>query len=60
MPDTYIEEAMFSRTNVVVYTTNGYQIRCCIVHEADNYIVVLSSGKKKMIYKHAISTIEPA
>lgn len=59
MPDTYIEEAMFARTNVVVYTINGYQIRGVIVHNDDDYIVVLSSGKNKMLFKHAISTIEP-
>lgn len=59
MPDTYIEEVMYARTNIVVYTINGYQIRGCVVNNDEDYIVVLSSGKKKMIYKHAISTIEP-
>ena len=60
MPDTYVEEAMFRGVQVTVFTTNGYQLRGVITHDDLEYIVLLSNGKKKMIYKHAISTIEPA
>ena len=60
MPDTYVEEAMFRGAQVTVFTTNGYQLRGIITHDDLEYIVLLSNGKKKMIYKHAISTIEPA
>lgn len=59
MADTYIEEAMYGRATVTVYTINGYQLRGTIFSDCDEYIVLLSNGKKKMIYKHAISTIEP-
>lgn len=60
MPDTYVEEAMFRGSQVTVFTTNGYQLRGVILHDSLEYIVLLSNGKNKMIYKHAISTIEPA
>lgn len=60
MPDNYIEEAVATRANAVVYTMNGFQMRGTIVADCENYIVILSNGKKKMVYKHAISTIEPA
>ena len=59
MPDTYIEEVMKGRVSVTVYTVNGYQLKGTIFSECDNYIVLLSNGKKKLVYKHAISTIEP-
>ena len=60
MVDTYIREAMVRRVSVTVYTINGYQIKGTIFDDCDSYIVLLSNGKKKMIYKHAISTIEPS
>lgn len=60
MPNTYIEECINARANVTVYTMNGFQIRGCIIADADTYIIVKSNGKKKMVYKHAVSTIEPA
>ena len=59
MPDTYIEEVMKGRVSVTVYTVNGYQLKGAIFAECDNYIVMLSNGNKKLVYKHAISTIEP-
>lgn len=59
MPDTYIEQCINSRVNVKIYTTNGAQIDGCIMHDFMDYIVVKSGGKQKMVYKHAISTIEP-
>lgn len=58
MIDSYIAECISAHANVVVYTMNGFQMRGCIVAEFSEYIVLKSSGKKKMIYKHAISTIE--
>ena len=59
MPDTYIDEIIDCRRNVTVFIMNGFRISGVVVHNCDDYIVVLSKGAKKMIYKHAISTIEP-
>lgn len=60
MPDSYIDECVFAGHCVTIYTVNGYQIKGKILHNLDDSIVVISSGKNKLVYKHAISTIEPA
>lgn len=60
MPDSFIEECVINRNNVNIITVNGYQMVCKILHEENDYIVVLNANKKKLIFKHAISTIEPA
>ena len=59
MPDTYIDEIVACRRNVTVYVLNGFRMSGVVVHNSCDYIVLLSDGVKKMVYKHAISTIEP-
>lgn len=45
--------------NVMIFLTNGFQMRGTI-RGFDNFVVILESdGKQQMIYKHAISTIVP-
>ena len=60
MPDNYIDECVSAGHCVTIYTVNGYQIKGKILHDSEDSIVIFSNGKKKLIYKHAISTIEPA
>ena len=60
MENGYIETCIINQTAVNIITMNGYQMVCKILKEDLDYIVVLCGGKKKMVYKHAISTIEPA
>ena len=60
MKDGYIETCIINRNAVNVITMNGYQMVCKILEEEADYIVVLCNGKKKLVFKHAISTIEPA
>lgn len=44
---------------VIIYTMNGYQIKGTIIEFSDTVIVVLTeTGKKQMVYKHGISTID--
>lgn len=59
MPDTYIEECVHAKTPVVIITTNGFHMVGVIVYDDEEYIVVKSSGTKRLIFKHAISTIYP-
>lgn len=59
MIDSFIDECINARKEVAVYITNGFKISGIIVHDFTDYIVIKSCGKKKMVYKHAISTIEP-
>ena len=60
MKDGYIETCIINRNAVNVITMNGYQMVCKILEEEEEYIVVLCNDKKKLVFKHAISTIEPA
>ena len=59
MTDTYIEEAINSRKPVAVFVLNGFQIRGCVLADNGDSIVINSGGKNKLVFKHAISTIEP-
>ena len=44
---------------VTVYLTNGFQLKGKVVG-FDNFTVILNNNNNnKLIYKHAISTIEP-
>lgn len=60
MKDGYIETCIINRNAVNVITMNGFQMVCKILEEEADHIVVLCNGKKKLVFKHAISTIEPA
>lgn len=60
MPDTYIEECCINRHVVKVITINGFQMVGKIIDHNDDSIVLLCGNVKKMVFKHAISTIEPA
>lgn len=60
MDSGYIETCIINQNVVNIITMNGYQMLCKIIAEETDFIVVLSNDKKKLIFKHAISTIEPA
>lgn len=59
MIDSYIDEVINARKDVCIITINGFQMRGRIVHDFADHVILLSDGKKRMIYKHAISTIYP-
>lgn len=45
--------------SVTIYLTNGFQMNGEVIG-FDNFTIILKKqGKEQMIYKHAISTIEP-
>lgn len=60
LQDLFLNSARKNKIGVVVYLTNGFQLKGN-VKGFDNFTVILDSdGKQMMIYKHAISTISPA
>ncbi len=60
LQDIFLNGARKNRIPVVIYLTNGFQIRGN-VRGFDSFTVVLEcDGKQMLIYKHAISTITPA
>lgn len=58
MANKFISECIDCRSLVVVYTMNGFQMRGKIIDECDSYIIISCGNSMKMVYKHAISTIE--
>ena len=59
LQDIFLNGARKNRIPVIVYLTNGFQIRGS-VKGFDSFTVVLDcDGKQMLIYKHAISTITP-
>lgn len=60
LQDIFLNGARKNRIPVIIYLTNGFQLKG-FVKGFDSFTVVIDSeGKQMMIYKHAISTITPA
>jgi len=60
LQELFLNQVRRMRTPVTVFLVNGFQIRG-LVTGFDNFTVILDSdGKQQLIYKHAISTIQPA
>lgn len=60
LQDLFLNNARRNKILVIIYLTNGFQLKG-YVKGFDNFTVILDSeGKQMMIYKHAISTISPA
>lgn len=60
MRDGYIETCIINQNIVNIITLNGYQMLAKILVEEEDHIVILCGGEKKLVFKHAISTIGPA
>ena len=59
LQEIFLNQVRRNKTAVTVFLVNGFQIRGTVTG-FDNFTVVLDSeGRQQMIYKHAISTIQP-
>lgn len=58
--DTFLNQARKDHTPLTVFLMNGFQMRGVITGFDAFVILLLSDGKQQMIYKHAVSTIQPA
>ncbi|MCR1950049.1 RNA chaperone Hfq [Clostridium sp. DSM 100503] len=60
LQDIFLNGARKNKISVIVYLTNGFQLKG-YVKGFDSFTVVLDSdGKQMLVYKHAITTITPA
>ena len=59
LQDTILKELTNERIPVTLYMNNGFQIRGIITAYDDSVIVVVTDGKQRVFYKHAISSIAP-
>ena len=55
----YLAKAKKQHTPMIIYTMNGFQVKCRIIDYDRFTILVDSDGVEKMLYKHAVSTIQP-
>ena len=60
LQDLFLNQVRKERIVVNVYLANGFQYRG-IVKGFDNFVVLIESeGKQSLVYKHAISSINPS
>ena len=60
LQDIFLNNARKNRIQVVIYLTNGFQLKG-FVKGFDSFTVVLDQdGKQMLVYKHAITTVTPA
>lgn len=60
LQDRFLNQARKDRVPVTLFLMNGFQLRGSIVSFDQFAVLVLSDGRQNLIYKHAISTIQPA
>ncbi|MFW5962521.1 MAG: RNA chaperone Hfq [bacterium] len=58
--DAFLQDLQKNKTKITIFLMNGKPING-IIQSFDNFVVfVKSNNKVSMVYKHAISTIQPA
>ena len=60
LQDRFLNQARKDRTMVTLFLMNGFQLRGTIISFDQFAVLVQSDGRQNLIYKHAISTIQPA
>jgi len=59
LQDRFLNQARKDRTMLTLFLMNGFQLRGTIISFDQFAVLVLSEGRQNLIYKHAISTIQP-
>ena len=60
LQDRFLNQARKDRTMLTLFLMNGFQLRGTILSFDQFAVLVCSDGKQNLIYKHDISTIQPA
>ena len=60
LQDKFLNQTRRDRTPVTIFLMNGFQMRGYILSFDQFAVLILSDGRQNLIYKHAISTIQPA
>ena len=59
LQDLFLNQVRKEKVTVNIYLTNGFQYRG-LVKGFDNFVVLVETeGKQALVYKHAISSINP-
>ena len=59
LQDRFVNQARRDKTPLTLFLINGFQLRGTILSFDQFAVLLLSEGKQNLIYKHAISTIQP-
>ncbi len=60
LQDNFLNEARRKNIPITIYLVNGFQMRGTVQGFDSFTVALLSEGRQQLIYKHAISTIQPA
>lgn len=60
LDESLIQKAIARKLTVIIFTKNGFQMRCVIEAQDDRCLAInlVDSGKFSLVYKDAISTIQ--
>ena len=59
LQDKFLNQTRRDRTPLTIFFMNGFQMRGYILSFDQFAVLMLSEGRQNLIYKHAISTIQP-
>jgi len=60
LQDLFLNQVRKENLPVTIFLVNGYQLKG-IVKSFDNFTIAMmdSEGRQQLVYKHAVSTIQP-
>jgi host factor-I protein len=59
LQDAFLNQVRKDKILVTIFLVNGFQIKG-LVKGFDNFTVIVEvDGRQKLVYKHAMSTVEP-
>lgn len=58
LQDKFLNQLRKEKIPVIMYLTNGVRLKG-MIKGFDNFVVLLKDTAQQLIYKHAISTIQP-
>jgi len=61
LQDTFLNQVRKENLPVTIFLVNGYQLKG-IVKGFDNFTIIMvdGDGRQQLVYKHAVSTVQPA
>lgn len=58
--DYLLNELRKTKTQTNIFLVNGTVLRNCVITGFDSFVIIVENQKKqKILYKHAVSTLEP-
>ncbi len=58
LQDSFLNQLRKEKIPVLMYLTNGVRLKG-VIKGFDNFVILLKESSQQLIYKHAISTIQP-